>query len=44
MNLMINEKVLMDGDHKQITLTTHRIRQENKSWGQLDLVSIMLEE
>jgi hypothetical protein len=44
MNLMTDEKVLMDGDHKQITLTTHRIRQENKSWGQLDLVSIMLEE
>jgi hypothetical protein len=44
MNLMTDEKVLMDGDYKQITLTTHRIRQENKSWGQVDLVSIMLEE
>jgi hypothetical protein len=44
MNLMTDEKVLMDGDYKQITLTTHRIRQENKLWGQVNLVSIMLEE
>ncbi len=41
---MPNEKVLMNGDYDQITLTTHRIRQENKSWGKIDLVSIMLEE
>jgi hypothetical protein len=44
MNLMTNEKILMEDDHKQITLTTHRIRQENKSWGHLMLISIMLEE
>lgn len=44
MNLMIDEKILMDGDNKQITLTTHRIRQENKKWGKLDLISIMLEQ
>lgn len=43
MNLMTDEKILMDGDYKQITLTTHRIRQENKSWGKVDLTSIMLE-
>ncbi len=41
---MIDEKILMDGDYKQITLTTHRIRQEKKTWGQVDLVSIMLEQ
>lgn len=44
MNLMIDEKILMDGDNKQITLTTHRVRQENKKWGKLDLISIMLEQ
>lgn len=43
MNLMTDEKNLMDGDYKQITLTTHRIRQENKSWGKVNIVSIMLE-
>jgi len=44
MNLITDEKILMDGDYKQIILTTHRIRQEIKSWGQIDLVSIMLED
>lgn len=43
MNLMPDEKILMDGDYKQITLTTHRIRQENKLWGKVELTSIMLE-
>jgi hypothetical protein len=43
MNLLPEEKILMEGDNKQITLTTHRIRQENKSWGKIDLTSIMLE-
>jgi hypothetical protein len=42
-NLMTGETILMEGDNKQITLTTHRIRQENETWGQLNLVSIMLE-
>jgi hypothetical protein len=44
MNLMTDEKVLMNGDYKQVNLTTHRIRQEIKSWGQVGLTSIMLEE
>lgn len=41
---MIDEKILMDGDNKQIILTTHRVRQEKKIWGRVDLVSIMLEQ
>ncbi len=40
---MTDEQILMDGDYKQITLTTHRIRQESKSWGKVNLTSIMLE-
>lgn len=44
MELLKNEEVLMDGDNKQIVLTTHRIRQENKSFGQINIVSIMLED
>lgn len=43
MNLISNEEILMYGDNKQITLTTHRIRQENTEWGKLHLSSIMLE-
>lgn len=41
---MTDEKVLMEGDFNQIILTTHRIRQENKSWGQVNIISIMLED
>lgn len=44
MNLLPSEQILMEGDYKQITLTTHRIRQENKTWSHVDLISIMLEE
>ena len=43
MKLITDEKILMEGDYKQIILTTHRIRQENTGWGKVDLVSIMLE-
>ena len=38
MNLIADEQILMKSDNKQITLSTHRIRQENKSeWGNLYL-------
>jgi len=43
MNLFKDETILMEGDYKQLTLTTHRIRQENRVWGSVCLVSIMLE-
>lgn len=43
MELLENEEILMTGDYKQITLTTHRIRQEAKSWGTTNLTSILLE-
>ena len=44
MILMTDEKIIMEGDYKQIILTTHRIRQENKVWGNINITSIMLEQ
>jgi hypothetical protein len=43
MNLLTDEKTLMEGDNKQVVLTTHRIRQENVEWGKLNLISLSLE-
>lgn len=44
MDLMTEEKIIMEGDYNQITLSTHRIRQEYKTWFETELVSIMLEK
>lgn len=44
MNLMKDEKVLTSYGDNYITLTNYRIRQEIKSWGQINLKSIMLEQ
>jgi hypothetical protein len=43
MKMISNETVLMETTDKEIVLTSHRIRQENKQWGKLQIRSIMLE-
>jgi hypothetical protein len=43
MKMLENETKLMEGDNKQIILTSHRIRQEYRIFGKLRLKSIMLE-
>lgn len=41
---MENESTLMESLDKQVVLTSHRIRQECKLWGEFHLKSIMLED
>lgn len=43
MKLIDNETKLLESDDKSVTLTSHRIRQENKQWGKMQIKSIMLE-
>ncbi|MFA7081518.1 MAG: hypothetical protein WC135_02790 [Bacteroidales bacterium] len=44
MNLLNDEKVLKSYAADYITLTTHRIRQKEKSMGRMSVISIMLEK
>jgi len=44
MNLMTNEKILLESDPKGLILTTHRIRSEDEAVGNAQIKSIMLEE
>jgi hypothetical protein len=39
----MNETILMRSDDHSVTLTSHKIRQESKEWGKLQIKSIMLE-
>lgn len=41
---MPGEKILSYSDKGIVTLTTHRIRYENKVWGESNIISIMLEK
>lgn len=43
MKLINSEVNIMESDDKSITLTSHRIRQENRQWGKMQIKSIMLE-
>jgi hypothetical protein len=42
--LMTGESILQYSDNELITLTTHRIQYKNKTWGQSNFISIMLEK
>lgn len=44
MNLMQGERVLMQSASENLILTTHRIRHESESFGQSQIISILLEE
>jgi hypothetical protein len=44
MNLMPDEKILLESDPKGLILTTHRIRSEDEGLGNAQIKSIMLEE
>lgn len=44
MKLLPNETVQMESDNKEIVLTTHRVWQETKSFGKLDIKCILLED
>jgi hypothetical protein len=43
MKLIDNETKILESDDKSIILTSHRIRQESKQWGKMQIKSIMLE-
>lgn len=43
MKLIINEVKILESDDKSVVLTSHRIRQENKQWGKMQIKSLMLE-
>jgi hypothetical protein len=43
MKLINNEIKILESDDKSVTLTSHRIRQENKQWGKMQIKSIMLD-
>lgn len=44
MDLMPDEKILVESDTKELVLTTHRVRYETKQWGKAKIIGIMLEE
>jgi len=44
MKTITNENSILESNDKEITLTSHRIRQEKKRFGKLEITSIMLEE
>ena len=44
MNLMSNERILLESDPKGLILTTHRVRSEDEGLGNAQIKSIMLEE
>ena len=44
MNKMKDEKIIMESDNTELTLTTHRIRHDTKVLGKANVTSIMLEE
>lgn len=44
MNMLKDEKVVIESDNNILTLTTHRIRYETKIWGKAHVTSIMLDE
>lgn len=43
MDLMPGEKLLMESDNNELTLTTHRVRFEGNRWGRGQVTSFMLE-
>lgn len=43
MNLMTNERALLESDQKTLVLATHRVRMNSKSSGRSEVVSIMLD-
>jgi hypothetical protein len=43
MKLINNEVNILESDDKTVVLTSHRIRQENKQWGKMQIKSVMLE-
>ena len=44
MQMLQGESIVLESDNKELTLSTHRIRHRVVSWGQEDIVSIMLEQ
>lgn len=44
MQLMHNERILMETNPKGLMLTTHRVRSTRKSMAEIEVVSVMLEE
>lgn len=44
MKLINNEVNILVSDDRSIVLTSHRIRQENKQWGKMQIKSIMLQD